>query len=329
MRGEELRTRVLGAGHGGPAVGQRGEDRVAPLDYGRVGGHDQLALGARVALGDDCIAALDGIADKVVVRRRLRQAGDDRRLGRADLREVDAKVASDRGLHAVALVPVVVLVQVGRDDVLLPLYAGEGLCHPHRLDDLPELALDRPVRVLDELRVEQTRPDQLLGDRRGAAAVAAQGAEPGGDDGDRVEAGVVPEGSVLDRGRRIEQDLGDLLESDDLAPGVAEPGELDLARAVVDDRLFGECVLRQVFSWRQARGQRAIDEYGRDSADGPEPGQEQEDDDRDPAHGRRLITPGATRACGGASGRHGLGRAPTTDMDASGLQDAARAEMTS
>ncbi len=34
---------------------------------------------------------------------------------------------------------------------LLALLAGECLGHPDRLDDLLELALDRPVRVLDEV----------------------------------------------------------------------------------------------------------------------------------------------------------------------------------
>ena len=72
-----------------------------------------------------------------------------------DLREVDPEVASDRRLHAVALVAVVVLVEVGGDDRLLALLAREVLGHPDRLDDLLELALGGPVRVLDERGVEQ------------------------------------------------------------------------------------------------------------------------------------------------------------------------------
>ena len=70
--------------------------------------------------------------------------------------------------------------------------------------------------------------------------VTAQRAQRRRHDGDRVEAGVLPEGLVLDRGRRVEEDLRDLVEGDDLALGVAEAGELDLAGPVVDDRLFGQ-----------------------------------------------------------------------------------------
>ena len=54
---------------------------------------------------------------------------------------------------------------------------------------------------------------------------------PADDDRHRVEAGVLPEGLVLDRGRGVEQDRRDLLEGHDLALGVAEAGELDLARS--------------------------------------------------------------------------------------------------
>ena len=40
--------------------------------------------------------------------------------------------------------------------------------------------------------------------------------------------------------------LRDLVEGDDLALGVAEPGQLDLARPVVDDRLLGQGVVGQL-----------------------------------------------------------------------------------
>ena len=128
----------------------------------------------------------------------------------------------------------------------LPSLALEVLRHPDRLDDLLELPLGGPGRGPGRgPRVEQAGADQLLGDRRGAAARAAQRVEPGGDDRRRVEAGVLPERLVLDRGRGIEQDRRDLVEGDDLALEVAEPGELDLAGPVVDDDLLGELVARR------------------------------------------------------------------------------------
>ena len=66
---------------------------------------------------------------------------------------------------------------------------------------------------------------------------------PGRDDAERIEAGVLPEGLVLDGRRGVEDDRRDLLERHDLALAVAEPGQLDLAGPVVDDRLLGQDVL--------------------------------------------------------------------------------------
>ena len=124
-----------------------------------------------------------------------------------------------------------------------------------RIDWMISLSLRSigPVAVLDELRVQEPCPDELLGDRRGAAAVAAQRVEPGGDDRHRVEAGVLPERLVLDRGRRVEQDRRDLLEGHDLALELAEAGQLDLAGPVVEDRLLGQRVVRSARPGRRGR----------------------------------------------------------------------------
>ncbi len=248
LGGGEVGRGVLATRHRCPAVGQEAEDQVASLHDGGRRRDEQVGLRAVIAFGHDGRAALDGVADEVVVRRRLREAGDDRRLRRVDVLEVDPEVRLDGRLHAVALVAVVVLVEIGRDDLLLAGLAREGLRDPDRLDDLLELALGRPVRVLDELLVEQAGSDELLGDGRCAARVAAQRAERRRDDRHRVEAGVLPEGLVLDRRRGIEQDLRDLVELDDLAPGVAEACQLDRAGPVVDDRLFREDVDRSASS---------------------------------------------------------------------------------
>ena len=71
---------------------------------------------------DDRRAALLGVAHEVVVRGRLGERGDDRGLGRGDAPRARCRSSdADRGLHAVALVAVVVLVEVGGDDLLLAL----------------------------------------------------------------------------------------------------------------------------------------------------------------------------------------------------------------
>ncbi len=173
LGGGELGRGVLVQRHRRPAVGQEPEDQVATLHDGGRRRDEQVRLRAVLAFGHDRRAALDGVADEVVIRWRLREAGDDRRLGQVDVLEVDPEVGLDGGFHAVALVAVVVLVEIGRDDLLLAGFARERLGDPDRLDDLLELALGRPVRVLDELLVEQARSDELLGDRRCAAGVAA------------------------------------------------------------------------------------------------------------------------------------------------------------
>ena len=223
--------------------------------------------------------------------------------------EVDAEVAPDRRLHAVALVAVVVLVEVGGDDLLLAGLTREVLGHPDRLDDLLELALGGPVRVLDERRIEQAGADELLGDRRGAARVAPERPERRGHDRDRVEPGVLPEGLVLDRGRRVEQHLRDLVEGHDLALGVAEPGQLDLAGPVVDDRLLGQDVVGQLRRVVEAVGQRDVGADRRERDDRADSGEEQEDDDRDVADGGRSRASSGSGA-GGSSGGHGGGGTP-------------------
>ena len=87
---------------------------------------------------------------------------------------------------------------------------------------------------------EQALPDELLGDRRGAARPAAERVDPRGDDADRVEARVLPEARVLDRRGGVDEDRRDVLERDDLAVELAEPRELHLVLAVPDDRLLGQ-----------------------------------------------------------------------------------------
>ena len=101
------------------------------------------------------------------LRRRLRDRGEDGVLGEGQLVERLAEVALGRGLHAVALVAVEVLVEVGGDDRLLARLARERLGQPDRLDDLARLAL--VGRALERRGRQQPGPDELLGDGRGAA----------------------------------------------------------------------------------------------------------------------------------------------------------------
>ena len=238
-----LGRRVLGAGQRTARLHEV-EDVVAALDDLGGLGHDELEVRALLAFGDVVQADLLGVADEVELGRRLGDRGEDRVLGEGQLVERLAEVALGRGLHAVALVAVEVLVEVGGDDLLLARLAGrERLGQADRLDDLARLAL--VDRAVERLGREEAGADELLGDRRGAAGLARQRVEPGRHDADRVEAGVRPEVLVLDRGRRVDDLARQLVEGDELALQVAESGELDLAGPVVDDRLLLELDVRE------------------------------------------------------------------------------------
>ena len=165
-----------------------------------------------------------------------------------------------------------------------------------RIDWMISLSLRSAVRLgsWTSSAGEQARTDELLGDRRGAAAVAAQRVEAGRDDRDGIEAGVLPEGLVLDRRGGVDDDRRDLVERHDVALRVAEPRELHLAGPVVDDRLLGEDGLVHVRGRLEViRRERRVRADDRDRADRAEAGEEGQDDQPDPA----------TRAWGWSGGR--------------------------
>ena len=88
----------------------------------------------------------------------------------------------------------------------------------------------------DDLCRQEPAADELLGDRGGAAAVAAatELLRHGVDRGLQVEARVLPERVVLDGGRDVKDELGDLVVLDDLAALLPEARQPRLAGPVVD-----------------------------------------------------------------------------------------------
>ncbi|MFN8518386.1 MAG: hypothetical protein U0667_03120 [Chloroflexota bacterium] len=215
-------------------VGQQAQDVVAPHHHRRVVGHDEAA-GVRV--GAAGVAGVDRlrVAHQVIRAGCLRDARQDGRLGQRQLREVvDAEVAARGGLHAVAVVAIEVLVEVGGDDVFL----GVRLRQPHGLDELQDLALGETPR--QHVLGQQPLPHQLLGDGGGAASSATDGVDRGRQDAQRVEAGVGPEGPVLHRGRGVDEDGRELAEPDHLPRLARGEARQDHVVAVVDDRLLGD-----------------------------------------------------------------------------------------
>ena len=284
------------------------EDVVPPDDDLAVVGDDQLELLAVLLVLFRVEADLLGVLHEVEARRRLRDPGEDRVLRERQLADRLAEVAVRRGLHAVGVVAVEAVVQVGGDDRLFAVLTGIGLGELGGLDDLAQLAL---VRLALECPLgEQAVAHELLGDRRGAARPAGDGVEAGREDADRVEARVRPELLVLDRGRRIEHLVGDVAERDDLAAERAEPGELDLAGAVVDDRGLLEVELvEDLLGIGQARGVLVVHAHGKHHAH--EPGEERQGDDDD---GDRNEDPAdrfrSTRSLGAPVDRSAMPLAP-------------------
>ncbi len=203
------------------------EDRVAPLDDRRVGGHDPRS-----------VIELCGIGDQVVRRGRLQYASQNGGLGNRQLTEVgDSEVIVGSSGDAVALVAVEVEIQVVGDDHLLAGVARELLGQPHRLDDLLDLAIESAGRIRQQPR---RRPHQLLSDRRGAPRVAGDGVPHGRQNRRRVEAGVRPECLVLGSGRGVEDDIRDVGELENPAVLGSEGRERHGARSVVQHRLLVE-----------------------------------------------------------------------------------------
>ena len=154
---------------------------------------------------------------RVIARRRLDDAGEQRRLPRlelfdaqlvvrhaaAEMVDVPAEVGSRRRLDSVGAVAEVDRVQVSREDLFLRPLVRQLICQCR----LAELLEDRAVglgleRVLDE----------LLLDRRGAldrAFVHDVLDERAGDPAD-VDAAVRLKALVLDRDHRLLDDRGDL-----------------------------------------------------------------------------------------------------------------------
>ncbi len=277
------------------------EDVVATLvDLGRVRDLEADLLRVAVVRGDvRCRADLLRVPDEVVGRRRLGDRREDGHLGERQVLEVLPEVRVGRCLHAVALVAVEVLVQVGGDDLLLPDLARIGLGEAERLDDLADLPL--LAAAVERLGGQETRSDQLLGDRRAAARPALEGVDRRGHEAGDVEARVGPEILVLDRGRRIEQLGRQLGERHQLALELTEPGEDRLVGPVADRGLLVEDETAQgVLGVGQSLAVVVVGGGDRDQArqaDQQEDRQEQDGDrDEDSSKVRRATRPSASEA---------------------------------
>ncbi len=185
------------------------------------------------------------VEDRVVLRRRLRQPGQQRRLRQGQLPdrlgEVDQRGGLDADRGAAVDRPVGGGVQVLAEDLSLRVALGV-LDRQLRLDDL---AVEVAVRVGDA-----EVADELLGDRRAALdrLPRLQVLERGAQDALGVDAAVLVEALVLDRdgrelelsGDAVDRDRGERLVGADDPQLAAVAGEEGRVAAPVDRFAGGE-----------------------------------------------------------------------------------------
>ncbi len=174
----------------------------------------------------------DRIGRGRVMRGRLDQAGDDRRLGHAHLAAGVAEEFAARGIDAVSAAAEIDAVEIEFEDLLL----GEFPLHRQREDDLADLAAIA-VGV-----GEEDVAGQLLGDGRSALQAAPLVVEPFGDvqharDTDRVDARMAVEAPILHRDDRIAHSLRDAIIGQPVAIARPERHEHRTVCGMDSDRL--------------------------------------------------------------------------------------------
>ena len=152
------------------------------------------------------------VRDRVARVRRLRQAGQHRRLGDIELAQGLAEIRLARRGETVGTLTEVDLVHVELEDLLLR-QLGLDLQREQRLVDLANVVLlGRQIEVARDLHR----------DRR--CALAARAAEVGQSRAQHalvVDAAVLVEARVFDRDHRVLHQLGDLRDRREVAPLLA------------------------------------------------------------------------------------------------------------
>ena len=207
------------------------------------------------------------VVERVVDRRRLRQACEQRRLRQRQLPRMPREVRLRRRFDAVGVVPVVDGVEIAGEDLVLRPAAAQ-LDRETRFLDLPlEGALAPRVAV----------PHELLRDRRPPFDEAAcpnvgphctHVAPESAGDADVVDAAVLIEPAVLDRDRRGRQPVRHPLQHDGLPVSLGRDRAEQRAVRRVDEGVLAD----------RGRAERVEVAADRERRPGAEPG---EDDDHD------------------------------------------------
>ena len=256
LLGQQLGDEAREVGVALAAVGgRRGEPEPAPRHLLRLRRRDRAGLGHRVEDVGAARARAVGVRERVEPRRRLRQPGEERRLGEGQLRGRLGEVRARGGLGAVGAVPERDAVEVAGQDPLLRPLAVE-LHRQAALRQLPRVRL---------LVAEVERPGQLLRDRRAAlddVALAGVRHERAGGAA-VVDPLVLVEAPVLDRDDRLLQPRRHLVEPDGPVLLVRRDGRDHGAVAPADDRALPELARQQRLGIARDEEERAAGRHER------------------------------------------------------------------
>ena len=213
----ELVAHPIGKMAAGAGRGPEGQRRGLRQHRLRARAIDEPGLDHVLQHGRGALARAGRIDRRGVARRRLEQAGQQRRLGQRDLGGGLAEVAPGGGVDAVGAGAEIHPVEIQGQDLVL----GQMALEPDRQQQLLHLALEMAL-----MRQEQVL-GQLLGDRAAALADAAgaQIAERGADDAARIEARMAVEAAVLGGDDRGGEPGRQPVDGDGIADGGAEAGD--------------------------------------------------------------------------------------------------------
>ncbi|SAL87367.1 hypothetical protein AWB68_08380 [Caballeronia choica] len=188
-----------------------------------------------VLLANLCALRID---DRVIRRRRLRQASKHRCFGQRDVLQVLAEVDARRSREAVRALAEIDLIHVQLEDLVLRERALDLVREQHFIDLARIGLLARQEEVARDLHRDRARALRC--------AAVHHIAHAGTQDAEEIDATVVVEAIVLDGEHRFLHLVGDVLEAREAAPLLAEladqhvVGRIDAQRhfrAIVGERI--------------------------------------------------------------------------------------------
>ena len=230
------------------------------------------------------------IDDRIVGRRRLRQAGQHGGLAKRDVLEILAEVDARGAREAVSALAQIDLVHVQLENLVLRQRGLDLVREQHFVDLARGGLLAREEEVARDLHGDRA------GTLRGAAVQYVR--HPGSQDADEVDAAMIVETIVLDREHGLLHHVRNLVDRDETAALLAEFADQHVIGRV-DAQRHLRTVIGNDVEWRQVgahHDQRITDDQGADDRQASERGQDD---------GKRAEAALTTMAAGRGSRRLG------------------------